>query len=129
MHFPELEPYKTKNPRLSELINSLDSYLYDLLSISQQQDIAPVLFAKKAGIDEPTALVLLMFAEDAGIILRKYYVYCPVTDDYIDSYSSPEDLPKEVYCPQDRKMHSYHEYLVELTFQFSAKALPIVSNI
>lgn len=129
MHFPELEAYQTKHPTLSESIRSLDTYLYDLLSSSQERDISPPLVAKKLGVEEAIALVLLMFAHEAGIITPQYYVYCPATEDFLASYPSLKDLPDTISCPYDEKQHRSNEYFTELTFRFSIKAQswPVVS--
>lgn len=123
MHFPELEQYKVQYPSLSPFLSSLDDYLRELVAAPTARDIVPPLVAKRLSIDEGLALALLMLAHEAGLIEPQYLVYCTDTENVIASYASLEDVPGTVFCPYHDKEHDSHEYYVELTFQFTAKAL------
>lgn len=123
MHFPRLEQYKVKYPSLSPFLSSLDDYLRELVAVTVPLDIVPPLVAKRLSIDEGLALTLLMFVHEAGLIEPQYLVYCTDTENVIASYASLQDVPSTVFCPYHDKEHDSHEYYVELTFQFTSKAL------
>ncbi|HYX71579.1 MAG TPA: hypothetical protein VE732_02315, partial [Nitrososphaera sp.] len=85
-------------------------------------DIVPILVAKRLGIDEGLALVLLGYVEQAGIIVHRYDVYCPNTENFLAKFESKEELPDYIYCQyEERTEHSIHEYFVEVVFNFSPK--------
>jgi hypothetical protein len=129
MPFPELEKYKKQSPRLADQLSQLEVYLAEVLdrSVPHAQnldhsafDIVPILVAQRLGIDEGLALVLLRVCEEAGIIIHRYHVFCPITENYIDAFDSKEDLPESIQCPFEVETeHSIDEYFTELIFKFS----------
>lgn len=129
MPFPELEQYKRQSPRLANELSQLELYLREVLDRRvpnakgfdhSAYDIIPILVAKRLGIDEGLALVLLGYAEEAGIIVHHYDVYCPTTENFLQRFESKEDLPEYIHCRyEERTEHSIHEYFVELVFTFS----------
>lgn len=131
MPFPELEQYKRQNPRLSNLLSHLEVYLGEVLDRPIHDvkgldhaafDIVPELVAKKLGIDDGLALVLLSEAEKAEILDHRYDVYCPNTDAFIATFESVDDLPASIRCrAEERTEHSINEYFVELVFYFAPK--------
>jgi hypothetical protein len=128
MHFPELkqrfEQNKALYPLLSPYLSKLDDYLQELISASPEpRDIAPPLVAERLSINEGLALALLMLADEVGLIEPRYFVYCTETENYLESYSSLDDVPEKVFCPFHGVAHNPQDYYVELTFQFTPKAL------
>jgi hypothetical protein len=131
MPFPELEQFKGNNPRLADQISQLELYLTEILKRAipyakgldhAAYDIVPILVAKALDIDEGLALVLLSYFEEANIIVHRYDVYCPTTENFIAKYESKEDLPDHIVCPfEPRTEHSIREYFVELIFNFSPR--------
>jgi hypothetical protein len=131
MLFPELEKYKRQSPRLADSLSATEVYLRDLLDrpIRSKEgfdhaafDIVPVLLAKSLGVEEGYALALLRIFEEAGIVVHRYDVYCPNTENLIASFYSKHDLPEYIECPFEvRTEHSIDEYLVEVIFQFTPK--------
>jgi hypothetical protein len=129
MPFPELEKYKRQSPRLANSLTEAEVYLREVLDREVRPtegfdhpafDIVPVLLAKSLGVDEGYALTLLRIFEEAGIIVHRYDVYCPNTENFITSFYSKHDLPEHIECPFEvRTEHSIDEYHVELIFQFA----------
>lgn len=129
MPFPELEKYKQQSPRLAHSLSEVEVYLNEVLSREVRSpegidhaafDIVPVLLAKSLGVDEGYALALLRVFEEAGIIVHRYDVYCPNTENFISSFYSKHDLPDLIECPFEvRTEHSINEYHVELIFHFA----------
>jgi hypothetical protein len=131
MHFPELDPFRKDLPQLSNSLAELEEYVASVFARPTPagssfdhaaHDIAPVQVANRLGVDEGLALVLLGNFEKAGIIQRRYDIYCPATDLVIDRVNSKAKLPVVVRCPYEASTdHSIHEYLVELVFSFSSR--------
>jgi len=129
MLYRELERDKSRYPHLADLLTALEAYLDEVLHRSVPNaggydhaafDVVPILVAKGLGIDENLALVLLNRAEEGGVLVRQYHVYCPITDGYIQAFNSEDNLPHTIECPfEDRTEHSIDEYFVELVFNFS----------
>jgi hypothetical protein len=131
MPFPELEKYKRQSPRLASSLSEVEVYLREVLDREVRPtagldhpafDIVPVLLAKSLGVEEGYALALLRIFEEAGIVVHRYDVYCPNTENFITSFYSKHDLPEHIVCPFEvRTEHSIDEYFVELIFQFTPK--------
>lgn len=129
MLFPESEKYKRQSPHLAEKLSQLEDYLAEVFDRQVPHakdldhaafDIVPILVAQSLGIDEGLALVLLRVFEEAGVIVHRYHVFCPVTENYITSFDSKADLPENIQCPFEVETeHSINEYFTELIFNFS----------
>lgn len=129
MSFLELEKYRRQSPRLADSLSEAEVYLREVLNREVRStesidhaafDIVPVLLAKSLGVDEGYALGLLRIFEEAGIIIHRYDVYCPNTENFITSFYSKHELPEHIECPFEvGTEHSIDEYLVELIFQFA----------
>jgi hypothetical protein len=129
MPFPELDPYRHQLPQLSNALTQLESYLSEVFARPTRggfdhaaHDIAPIQVANRLEVDEGLALVLLNCFKEAGIIDQHYDVYCPVTELFVDRFSSKTNLPAVIRCPFEvATEHTIDDYLVELVFSFSSR--------
>jgi hypothetical protein len=128
MRFPELDPFRLKEPRLTTaLFDELEAFLSEVLTrrpwVAHKHaahDISSVIVANRLGVNEGVALLLLRYAEEAGIVMHRYDVYCPVTDLAVESFQFKSDLPKAITCPFEAATeHTIQEYFVDLVFEFS----------
>ena len=135
MPFLELENYRSRYPKLSELISRLQVYLDRELERTFEQlknpslplhDIRPEHLSIKLSIDEGLSLTLLMIAEDAGLVERSYKIYCPDTDNFLGEFPSIESIPVTVRCPYHEFGeidHDTNECLLDVVFHFTEQVL------
>lgn len=131
MSFPGLDSYQKKNPdlpvKIRGLLPKLGKYLEAELArkkvdeFEPTRDIVPDTLANRLKIDEAVALTLLMIYENAGVVKPNYHVLCPDTDNFLQAFKSPSDLPETIHCPYHpvEKDHDKSEYYVDLVFRFS----------
>lgn len=130
MPFPRLEPYKSQDPEVAQLLSALEVYLdqvlhrpphdYQSFYDSPAHDINPRWVARELKTSLARAQTLLFMSYQAGIVRPRYDVYCPENDNFIESFHSVEQLPSAIECPHhDFPIeHNKDTYLVALFFEF-----------
>jgi hypothetical protein len=122
MHFQELEALTStvSSSEILSLLPSLDEYLFR--TFQKHQVITPIHLAKKLGTSEGVATVLVMLADEAGLLTPRYQVRCKESQVRIGTYNSKDDIPERISCPEHGRLHTDDEYSVELGFEFTEKS-------
>lgn len=119
MRLRELEKLKTKYPQLEEVLYKYEDYLFELFAKPITPDIYPETVAKRLSITEARAIVLLDSLVDSRLLTPWYLVNCPNTGFFLHEYSIIKDIPSEIDCPADSKLHDIDDCEISLVFRFT----------
>ena len=121
---------------MASLLGRLEVYLDEILMRpphdvksfyeSPKHDINPLLVANKIGTTVPRVHGLLYMCFEAGVITPRWDIYCPETEEFIESRYTPEEAGKDVECHyhEFETVHSLDEFPVMLMFQFAPHKIP-----
>ncbi len=94
MFYPQLSQLKTKYNITDNLVDKFDTWLACIPS-TRRKHISPSFFAREYKIDEILSLHIFEAAAEIGLLSTNYEVYCPICEEYIDSFASIEELEEE----------------------------------
>ena len=126
MLFPQLEKYRGRGAKSTELLIQATHFLNDIWSESINLNESPKpfnykMFASKCSINKEPALAVLNICEVEYILKSSYIFYCPETEGYIDEFDSLKLVPKFIECEYHDRIieHESIHCPVDIMFQFT----------
>ncbi len=118
MSYPKFERAKLANPELTQLLESLMTYISNQASIGQTF-IVPKLAAAVLKLNDGEAYVLLEILANAEILDRVFNVYCKRTGMLLATVHSVEQLSQVPDCDYCDVRHESRELRLELAFELN----------
>ena len=116
MSSPKFERVKKNNPRLSDFLDRLVSYINSQIQ-SGESYIIPKLAAAALRLTDAEAVVLLEVLAKGEILQRIYNVYCRKNETLLTTVENIDDLDRLPHCDDCDEDHSPRDLKVEIAYR------------
>ncbi len=94
MFYPQLNQLKTDYNITADLVDKFDTWLACIPN-NRREHLSPSFFANEYKIDPLLALRIFESAAKIGLLSINFEVYCPICEEFVDSFTSLEELKEE----------------------------------
>jgi hypothetical protein len=116
MSSPKFERVKKNNPRLSDFLDRLVSYINSQIQ-SGESYIIPKIAAAALRLTDAEAVVLLEVLVKGEILQRIYNVYCRKNETLLTTVENIDDLDRLPRCDDCDECHSPRDLKVEIAYR------------
>jgi len=116
MSSPKFERVKKNNPRLSDFLDRLVSYINSQIQ-SGESYIIPKLAAAALRLTDAEAVVLLEVLAKGEILQRIYNVYCRRNETLLTTVDNIDDLDRLPQCDEGDEHHWRRDLKVEIAYR------------